>query len=74
VSIPTDIAQTVVDPKGIADGKRVDDAFFWLRKQAPLDVAEPEGFDPVWVITRHTESWRSSGRTSCSTTASAPRP
>ncbi len=53
--IPNDIAHTIIDPKAYADGKRVDEAFAWLRREAPLDIAEPEGFDPFWVVTRHAD-------------------
>lgn len=55
MTIPSDIAQTIVDPRAYADGKRVDDAFAWLRREAPLDRAQPEGFDPFWVVTRHAD-------------------
>ena len=55
MTIPEHIARDVVDPKAYADGKRVDDAFRWLRANAPLDVAEVEGFDPFWVVTRHAD-------------------
>lgn len=50
--IAQDIAQTIIDPKAYADGHRVDEAFRTLRREAPLDVAHPEGFDPFWVVTR----------------------
>ncbi len=50
--IPQEIAQTIVDPKAYADGHRVDEAFRTLRREAPLDQAQPEGFDPFWVVTR----------------------
>jgi len=55
MTIPSDIAQTIVDPRAYADGKQVDDAFAWLRREAPLDRAQPEGFDPFWVVTRHAD-------------------
>eukprot|EP01035_Chromulina_nebulosa_P068643 gene68643-94064_t len=50
--IPQDIANTIVDPRAYADGTRIDDAFRWLRANAPLAKAQPEGFDPFWVVTR----------------------
>ncbi|QUD90709.1 cytochrome P450 [Phenylobacterium montanum] len=53
MAIPQDVANTIVDPRAYADGRRVDEAFKWLRANAPLDVAQPEGFDPFWVVTRH---------------------
>ncbi|WP_343698674.1 cytochrome P450 [Caulobacter sp.] len=53
--IPAEIARDIVDPAAYADGDRVDRAFTWLRREAPLDVAQPEGFDPFWVVTRHAD-------------------
>lgn len=55
MAIPSQIAAEIVDPKAYADGKRVDEALAWLRKNAPLDVAEVEGFDPFWAVTRHAD-------------------
>ncbi|MDR3513908.1 MAG: cytochrome P450 [Caulobacteraceae bacterium] len=55
MAIPQEVAQTIVDPKAYADGERVDEAFAWLRREAPLDVAQPEGFYPFWVVTRHAD-------------------
>ena len=53
--IPQEIAQDIIDPQAYADGERVDRAFAWLRKNAPVAVAELEAFDPFWVITRHAD-------------------
>ncbi len=50
--IPQAIADTIVDPKAYADGDRVDEAFTWLRANAPLAQVQPEGFDPFWAVTR----------------------
>lgn len=44
-----------MDPKAYADGSRIDEAFARLRREAPLDVAQPDGFDPFWVVTRHAD-------------------
>lgn len=55
MTIPQHIADTIVDPRAYAAGKPVDDAFAWLRKEAPLAVAQPQGFDPFWVVTRHAD-------------------
>ncbi len=55
MAIPKEIAQEVVDPKAYGDWKRSHDAFAWLRRNAPLDVAEVDGFDPFWVVTRHAD-------------------
>lgn len=50
--IAADIARTIIDPKAYAAGQPIDEAFAYLRREAPLDVAHPEGFDPFWVVTR----------------------
>jgi cytochrome P450 len=51
--IPQPIAHTIIDPKAYAAEKPVDDAFTWLRREMPLAVAEPDGVDPFWVVTKH---------------------
>lgn len=55
MQVPSEIAHTIIDPKAYADGKRVDDAFIWLRRNAPLAVVEPLGFRPFWAVTRHAD-------------------
>ena len=52
MQVSQDIANTIIDPKAYADGKRVDDAFAWLRREAPLAVVEPTGVRPFWAVTR----------------------
>jgi cytochrome P450 len=53
--VPQDIADTIVDPKAYADGASVDQAFTWLRREAPLTIAEPRGYRPFWVVSRHAD-------------------
>ena len=55
MTIATEIANTIVDPKAYADGERIDQAFATLRRESPLEVAQPDGFDPFWVVTRHAD-------------------
>lgn len=50
--IPQDLAETIVDPRAYQDRARSDDAFTRLRAEAPLGLAQPEGYDPFWVVTR----------------------
>ena len=47
-------AQTLVDPRAHADG-RIYEVFRRLRATSPVALAEPEGFDPFWVVTRQEE-------------------
>ncbi len=54
IRIPHDIATTIVDPTAYADS-RLHDAMTWLRANNPLGIAEPEGFDPFWVVTKHAD-------------------
>jgi cytochrome P450 len=50
--IPKDVADQLVAPAAYADG-RIHKAYAWLRQNEPLGVAEIEGVDPFWVVTRH---------------------
>jgi len=54
ITIPKDIAETLVDAPSYADN-RIYDAYTWLRANAPLAVARPEGYEPFWVVTRHAD-------------------
>ncbi len=52
MTIPQEVAETIVDPKAYADG-RIYESYAWLRANNPLGVAQPAGYDPFWVVTRH---------------------
>jgi cytochrome P450 len=54
VRIPRSIAETLVDPAAYAD-RRLHDAFIWLRANNPVGLAEPEGFEPFWAVTKHAD-------------------
>ena len=53
--IPDDIAQIVIAPKSYADDSVIYPAFKWLRENMPLGVAEVEGYDPLWIVTKHAD-------------------
>ena len=61
MAIPQEIATTIVDPKAYAHWERSHEAFKELRKSAPLDIAEPPGFDPFWVVTAVVRRWTNVG-------------
>jgi cytochrome P450 len=54
ITIPKDIAETLVDAPSYADN-RIHDAYKWLRANRPLGIAQPEGYDAFWVVTRHAD-------------------
>jgi cytochrome P450 len=54
IRVPADHAAALVDPLAYADG-RIHGTYRWLRANNPLGVAEPEGFDPFWVVTKHAD-------------------
>jgi len=53
--IPDDIAKAVISPKSYTDDAVIYSAFRWLRENMPLGVAEVEGYDPIWVVTKHAD-------------------
>jgi cytochrome P450 len=52
--VPHEHAEVLLTPAAYADG-RIHDTYRWLRKNEPLGVAEVEGVDPFWVVTRHAD-------------------
>lgn len=54
VKLPLNIAQTLVTPPAYATDALFD-AYRWMRANNPLGVAEVEGFDPFWVVTKHAD-------------------
>lgn len=53
--IPSDIAKIVISPKSYTDDSVIYPAFKWLRENMPLAVAEVDGYDPIWIVTRHAD-------------------
>lgn len=52
--VPQEIAEAIILPDGYADLKGVVfPACDWLRANAPIAQAEVEGFDRVWLISKH---------------------
>ncbi len=54
VRLPDHIAQAIVSPATYA-GPELFDVYRWMRANNPLGVAEPEGYDPFWVVTKHAD-------------------
>ena len=52
--IPAHIAANLVDPSAYATD-RIHDTYRWLRANNPLGIAEIDGFDRFWVVTRHAD-------------------
>jgi cytochrome P450 len=54
IRIPDDLAARLVDPAVYSDS-RIHETYAWLRANNPLGVAQPDGYDPFWVVTRHAD-------------------
>src|SRR3981081_3234750 len=54
MTIPQEVADTIVDPKAYADG-RMYESYAWLRANQPMGVARPTDYDPFRVVTRHAD-------------------
>jgi cytochrome P450 len=53
--IPDDVAQQVVLPEGHRDDARLFEAYRWLRDNNPLGIAEVEGYDPLYLVSKHAD-------------------
>lgn len=54
IAIPKDLAERLVHPSTYASDLLFD-TYRWLRANNPLGVAEAEGFEPFWVVTKHAD-------------------
>lgn len=54
IRLPENIATTLVNPTAYASDELFN-AYRWMRSNNPLGVAEVEGFDPFWVVTKHAD-------------------
>lgn len=55
VQVPKQIAEQIVRPEGHLDEQALFKAYAWLRKNAPLARVEVDGFDPLWLVTKHAD-------------------
>ncbi|HWD05726.1 MAG TPA: cytochrome P450 [Amycolatopsis sp.] len=53
--IPEEIAKQVVLPEGHRDDGPLFEAYRWLRENHPLGQVQVEGYDPVWLVTKHAD-------------------
>ncbi|HWC81675.1 MAG TPA: cytochrome P450 [Pseudonocardiaceae bacterium] len=53
--IPEAIARQVVLPEGHRDDTPLFEAYRWLREKNPLGVATVDGYDPVWLVSKHAD-------------------
>lgn len=53
--IPDDIARQIVLPEGHRDETRLFEAYRWLRENNPLGIARVEGYDPLYLVSKHAD-------------------
>jgi cytochrome P450 len=55
VAIPDHVARQIVLPEGHRDDPALYEAYRWLRENNPLGQAEVEGYDRVWLVSKHAD-------------------
>jgi cytochrome P450 len=56
LTVPDEVARSVMLPESYADlDGVVHPACRWLRENLPVGLAEIDGYDPVWLVSRHTD-------------------
>ncbi|MCJ0949892.1 cytochrome P450 (plasmid) [Rhodococcus erythropolis] len=53
--VPDEIARTVVLPEGHRDDTTLFQAYAWLRENAPLAQVHVEGYDPLYLVSKHAD-------------------
>src|SRR5258705_13712746 len=54
-TIPDEIARQIVLPEGHGDLAALHEAYKWVRNNAPLAKAVVEGYDPLWLVSKHAD-------------------
>jgi cytochrome P450 len=54
-TIPDEVARQIVLPEGHGDLAALHEAYKWVRNNAPLAQAVVEGFDPIWLVSKHAD-------------------
>ena len=53
--IPDEVARQIVLPEGHGDLAALHEAYTWVRNNAPLAKAVVEGYDPLWLVSKHAD-------------------
>ncbi|MDW5611852.1 MULTISPECIES: cytochrome P450 [Mycobacteriaceae] len=51
--LPNEIARRIVLPEGHADLKALHEAYSWMRANMPVGLAEVEGYDDLWLVSKY---------------------
>ncbi|MET8430915.1 cytochrome P450 [Nocardia sp. NPDC004860] len=54
-TVPDEIARKIVLPEGHTDDTTLYEAYRWLRENQPLAQVRVEGYDPLWLVTKHAD-------------------
>jgi cytochrome P450 len=52
---PDDVARQIVLPEGHRDDARLFEAYRWLRENNPLALVTVDGYDPIWLVSKHAD-------------------
>ena len=52
---PDDVARQIVLPEGHRDDGLLLEAYRWLRDNNPLALVTVEGYDPIWLVSKHAD-------------------
>ncbi|HEY5855676.1 MAG TPA: cytochrome P450 [Aldersonia sp.] len=54
-AVPQEIAERIVLPEGHSEEAKLYDAYRWLRENRPLAQVHVDGYDPLWLVTKHAD-------------------
>lgn len=55
MNVPKAISERLVNPAAFAEWNGINEDFAYLRRELPLAMAHPKGYDPFWVATKHAD-------------------
>jgi cytochrome P450 len=55
ITVPDEIARQIVLPEGHRNDEALFEAYQWMRENAPLAQVKVDGYDPLWLVVKHSD-------------------
>ncbi|TDO46867.1 hypothetical protein EV643_110250 [Kribbella sp. VKM Ac-2527] len=71
---PEEVARRIVLPEGHRDDAGLFEAYRWLRQNNPLAKISVDGYDPIWLVSKHADIMEIERQPHVFTSGGADRP
>jgi cytochrome P450 len=73
-TVPDEVARQIVLPEGHRDEAALYAAYRWVRENQPVGLATVEGYDPIWLVSKHADVMEVEKNTEIFSAGGGPEP